>query len=152
MKVGEALQRRADNQKRMSELQTRIIACAIVQEGEAPPEDPAELLAELDRLHAETLLLIQRINRTNAQARFDDVAMLSDAIAEREALKALRVRFAAAADASGELRRRYLHSEIRAVRTMDASALRKRADRLARSARDLDIRIQAMNWELNLIG
>lgn len=92
MKLGEALQRRSDNQKRMSELQTRIVRSAVVQEGEKPPEDPAQLLAELDRLHADTLSLVQRINRTNAATPFAEDATLSDAIAEREALKELRQR------------------------------------------------------------
>lgn len=44
MKLGEALQRRSDNQKRMSELQTRIMRSVVVQEGEKPPEDPAQSL------------------------------------------------------------------------------------------------------------
>ena len=56
----------------------------------------------------------------------------------------------AAADASAEQQGRYMKSEIRIVRTMDAGALRKRADELARDARELDIRIQAMNWEVDL--
>ncbi|HEX3465776.1 MAG TPA: DIP1984 family protein [Candidatus Elarobacter sp.] len=150
MKLGEALQRRSDNQKRMAELQTRIIRSAAVQEGEKPPEDPAQLLAELDRLHHETLLLIQRINRTNAATRFSEGATLSDAIAEREALKELRQRIMAAADATTEQQGRYLKSEIRVIRTMDPTALRKRSDELARDARELDIRIQAMNWEVDL--
>ncbi|HEY0396629.1 MAG TPA: hypothetical protein VGD01_19285 [Candidatus Elarobacter sp.] len=72
------------------------------------------------------------------------------AIAEREALKALRQRIMAAADASTEQQGRYLKSEIRVVRTMDPAALRKRSDELARDARELDIRIQAMNWEVDL--
>jgi hypothetical protein len=151
LKLGEALQRRSDNQKRMIDVQNRIVRCAVVQEGDAPPEDPAQLLAELDRLHADTLSFVQRINRTNATTRFAGTATLSDAIAQREALKALRGRIWAAAEASTEQQRRYLHSEIRAMRTMDAAALRKRADQLARDARDLDIRIQAMNWEIELV-
>ena len=151
MKVGEALQRRSDNQKRMTDLQNRIVRCAVVQEGDKPPEDPAQLLAELDRLHAETLSYVQRINRTNAATRFSDGATLADAIAERESLKKQRQRFMAAADASTEQQGRYLHSEIRVIRTMDAAALRKRADQLARDARDLDIRIQAMNWEIDVV-
>lgn len=150
MKLGEALQRRSDNQKRMADLQQRIVRSAVVQEGEKPPEDPAQLLAELDRLHAETLSLIQRINRTNAATRFAGGATISDTIAEREALKELRQRLMAAADASGEQQGRYLKSEIRLVRTMDPAALRKRSDELARAARELDIRIQAMNWEVDL--
>jgi hypothetical protein len=150
VKLGEALQRRSDNQKRMSELQTRLVKSAIVQEGEKPPEDPAKLLTELDRLHEDTLAFVQRINRTNAATRFDKRRTLSDAIAEREATKELRQRLIAAADASAEQQNRYMKSEIRIVRTMDAGALRKRADQLARDARDLDIRIQAMNWEVDL--
>jgi hypothetical protein len=150
MKLGEALQRRSDNQKRMAELQQRIVRSAIVQEGEKPPEDPPQLLTELERLHEETLRLIQRINRTNATTRFAEGKTVSDAIAEREALKELRQRIMAAADASGEQQGRYLKSEIRLVRTMDPAALRKRSDNLAREARELDIRIQAMNWEVDL--
>lgn len=134
----------------MSELQTRLVKSAIVQEGEKPPEDPATLLAELDRLHEDTLAFVQRINRTNAATRFDKRRTLSDAIAEREATKELRQRLIAAADASADQQNRYMKSEIRIVRTMDAGALRKRADQLARDARDLDIRIQAMNWEVDL--
>jgi Family of unknown function (DUF6847) len=150
MKLGEALQRRSDNKKRMAELQQRIVRSAIVQEGEKPPEDPSQLLTELERLHEETLTLIQRINRTNATTRFAKGKTVSDAIAEREALKELRQRIMAAADASGEQQGRYLKSEIRLVRTMDPAALRKRSDNLAREARELDIRIQAMNWEVDL--
>jgi hypothetical protein len=56
----------------------------------------------------------------------------------------------AAADATGEQQGRYLKSEIRLVRTMDPAALRKRSDDLAREARELDIRIQATNWEVDL--
>ena len=150
MKLGEALQRRSDNQKRMGELQTRIIRSAVIQEGDAPPEDPGQLLAELDRLHADTLSLVQRVNRTNAVTPFGPKGTLSDAIVERDALKVLRHRIVAAADAAGEQQTRYLKSEIRAIRTYDAGALRKRADQLARDARELDIRIQAANWEVDL--
>jgi hypothetical protein len=124
----------------------RIVRSAIVQEGEKPPEDPPQLLTELERLHEETLSLIQRINRTNAVTRFSADITISDAIAEREVLKEFRQRVTAAADASGEQQGCYLKSEIRLVRTMDPAALRKRSDNLAREARELDIHIQAMNW------
>lgn len=48
--VGEALNRRADLQKRIAQLQDRISASVLAQEGEDPPERPDELLAELDGL------------------------------------------------------------------------------------------------------
>jgi len=113
------------------------VRSAIVQEDEKPPEGPPQLLIELERLHEQTLGLIQRINRTNAVTRFASDKTLSDAIAEREALKELRQRIMAAADASGEQQGRYLKSEIRLVRTMEPAALRKRSDNLEADLRYL---------------
>ena len=48
MKLAEALQERADLDRRVQQLQQRLENNAMVQEGESPAEDPAELLAELD--------------------------------------------------------------------------------------------------------
>ncbi len=47
MIIGEALNRRSDLQKRIAQLQDRVSACVLAQEGEEPPESPDELLAEL---------------------------------------------------------------------------------------------------------
>jgi len=61
VKLGEALTIRADLQKRIAQLAGRIQASAVVQEGDAPPEDPTKLLdellqmsSELERLHGAT--------------------------------------------------------------------------------------------------
>jgi len=53
--VGEALNRRADLQKRVAQLQDRLSNCVLAQEDEEPPESPTELLAELDRHRDERL-------------------------------------------------------------------------------------------------
>lgn len=53
--VGEALNRRADLQKRIAQPQGRLSACVLAQEGEEPPESPDRLLAELDVRHHRTL-------------------------------------------------------------------------------------------------
>ena len=47
MKLAEALQERADLNRRMEQLKRRLTSNALVQEGERPAEEPAELLAEL---------------------------------------------------------------------------------------------------------
>jgi len=70
MKLAEALILRADCQKRLAQLKERLLRAAKVQEGDAPPEDPAALLEEVDRLTLELQQLIQRINRTNNSAAF----------------------------------------------------------------------------------
>ena len=45
MKLAEALIQRADHRKRLDQLRERLVRVARVQEGDAPAEDPAALLA-----------------------------------------------------------------------------------------------------------
>ena len=52
MKLAEALQERADLNRQIEQLRSRLSHNAIVQEGEAPAEDPGDLLAQLDRATA----------------------------------------------------------------------------------------------------
>ena len=46
MKLAEALSERADAVRRVEQLRARIVGSARHQEGEAPPEDAAQLLVE----------------------------------------------------------------------------------------------------------
>ena len=66
VKLGEALARRSDLQKRLAQLAVRLRESAVVQEGSEPPEPPEELLGEVDRLADELERLIAVINRTNS--------------------------------------------------------------------------------------
>ncbi|MDV3351896.1 DIP1984 family protein [Leptothoe sp. LEGE 181152] len=65
MKLAEALMQRADCQKRIAQLRQRLTRSAKVQEGEQPPENPQELLSEVDTVITELTRLVQRINQTN---------------------------------------------------------------------------------------
>ena len=49
MKLAEALQERADLNKKISDLQGRLNQNSLVQEGEVPNESPEELLKALDQ-------------------------------------------------------------------------------------------------------
>ena len=72
MKLAEALQERADLNRRIEALQIRINNNALYQEGEKPSEDPAELLKELDECTERLKLLISAINLKNAKYDLDD--------------------------------------------------------------------------------
>ena len=63
MKLAEALQLRADLQKRMAQLAGRLYDNATVQEGEQPAEDPKELLAEYEDCIVQLEDLMARINQ-----------------------------------------------------------------------------------------
>ena len=70
MKLAEALILRADCQKRIAQLKSRLLTNAKVQEGDAPAETPQDLIVELERAASELLDLIRRINRTNSATAF----------------------------------------------------------------------------------
>lgn len=71
MKLAEALQERADLNRSIEELKNRLSRNALVQEGEAPAEDPEKLRRELDASLARLAYLITRINLTNCRTVVD---------------------------------------------------------------------------------
>ena len=151
MKLAEALILRADLKKRTEQLRERLRRNAKVQEGDEPAEKPADLLAEMDRMAMELETLIRRVNWTNILVQFEGELRVSDAIAARDTLD-LRIRnLRAVIDAASERDRLFTRSEIKSVSTVDTAALQKQLDDLSRKRRDLDIRLQAINWREELV-
>jgi hypothetical protein len=151
MKLGEALARRAELQNRLAQVRDRLRLSALVQEGDAPPEEPAPLLAELDDVASELERLIAAINHTNATTRLPSRATLTEALARRDVLGLRHGALKAVADATAQQQARYSRSEIRLVRTFDVAEVRQRVDGLAREQRELDVEIQAANWTVDLV-
>lgn len=151
MKLAEALIQRADHRKRLDQLRERLVRVARVQEGDAPAEDPAALLAEVERTAAELTRLIQRINRTNATTALDDGRTIADAIAERDTLRLRHTILTMLLQATTIKQDRLTKSEVRFQRTVDVVALQRQADNLAQATRELDTKIQAANWLVDLL-
>ena len=151
MKLAEGLILRADLKKRTEQLRERLRRNAKVQEGDEPAERPEDLLAELDRIAAELELLIRRVNWTNANLKFDPDHRISDAIAMRDTLD-LRIRTLRSVIDEVSQRERWLtRTEVKFVVRVDAAALQKQLDDLSRRRRDLDARLQAINWQEDLL-
>ncbi len=146
---------RADSVRRIERLRSRIVSNARFQEGEDPAEDAAALLAEADEALDEFETLIRRINRTNAATTIGADGTLTDALARRDALRARHSVLTSAADAAAGTSQpgyaRQLRSELRMLSALPVGELRRRADDLARELRDLDVRIQRSNWEVDLL-
>ncbi len=152
MKLAEALILRADCQKRFEQLKARIVRSAKVQEGDVPPENPQELIQELERVAAELLDLIRRINRTNSTTQFDDTERtLSDSLAERDVLALRRAAYQGLAEAAAVQQNLYSRSEVKFVSTVNVAGVQKRTDELAKQYRELDARIQEANWKTDLL-
>ena len=151
MKLAEALAERSDCQNRIEETKQRLIRSARVQEGEQPAEDTTELLAEADRIFARLLELVSAINRTNAKTAFGDERSISDAIAERDVVGKRRDFLAGIAEAASTRQDRYSKSEVRFVATVSVGKLQAEVDQLAKRYRELDTRLQELNWKTELI-
>ncbi|WP_055565357.1 DIP1984 family protein [Streptomyces atriruber] len=155
MKLAEALAERAEATRRVEQLRARVISSARHQEGETPPEDAAQLLADTAEVLDSLESLIRRINRTNATVDLGEDGTLTDALARRDVLRLRHSVVTAAADAAaGTGERGYgrqLRSELMMLSALPVAELRGQADALARDIREIDVRIQRANWEVDLL-
>ncbi len=149
MKLAEALQERADLNRRVQQLRQRLSCNAIVQEGEQPAEDPAELLAELDGCVSRLEQLIAQINLTNCRTLVDSES-LTALLARRDALTLKLSAYRDLVYNASQLGRRATHTEIRLLSTVNVKDLQKQVDDTAKELRLLDNSIQAANWATDL--
>ena len=150
MRLAEALNLRADINKRISQLGELLRANAKVQEGDTPAEAPEELLAELDRLTSELEELMGRINLTNSRTLSDGVS-LTEMIAKKDALtlkSGIIRKFLAEASLKIE---RYSNKEIKILSTVNVAELRTHSDKLSEELRLLNVKIQEINWTTDLL-
>ncbi len=151
MKLAEALVNRADAQKRIEQIKQRMVKSAKVQEGENPPENPGDLIQELDRTLREFTDLVRRINKTNSGTAFQKDMTLTDALAERDALALKRNALNALIEAASVQIAHYSRSEIKSLSTIHVAEMQKQVDALAKEYRELDTKIQELNWQTELM-
>ena len=149
MKLAEALQERADLNRSIQQLESRLAANAIAQEGESPAEDPRDLLEQLDRSIDRLEELTAAINLANSRTVHQGET-LTQMIARRDALT-LRLRILRDfADHASQTGRRARGTEIKIISTVNVKSLQKELDNLSRELRLLDNTIQALNWSTDL--
>jgi hypothetical protein len=150
MKLAEALARRAELKERFNELSARADESARTQEGDEPAEDSLALLAESDRVADEFERLIRQINATNLATEVEAGLTMTGALARRDVLRMRRRVRAGLADAGVARADRWTRSEIKMIPKVDVRQLRSEADRMAAELRELDTRIQEVNWSVEL--
>lgn len=153
MQLAEALMERADLQKRIAQLRSRIDANARYQEGTEPEEEAAVLLAEAESAIDALQALLARINATNAATTVSSGETITALLARRDALRLRHALVSGAADATSEPGGSYrqLRSELRTLSALPTTELRTRADALAKELRELDAVVQRTNWEVTLV-
>jgi len=150
MKLAEALQERADLNRKIEELRRRLGNSILVQEGETPPEDPAELLSELDSAVERLATLMAQINRTNSRTKVDGMT-LTELIAKKDALMLQLSAYRDLVYTAGQTTSRARGTEIRVRAVLKAAELQRRADDMAKEVRRMDNLLQETNWKTKLI-
>ncbi len=147
MKLAEALQERADLNRRIEQLNSRLYRNSKVQQGRKPEEDPAELISELDGCISRLEYLIAKINICNCNTKkLPTGKSITELIAKRDCLKIKIDAYRDLAGNASSLCDRVTRSEIVILSTVDVRALQKRIDAMSRELRCTDNMIQQLNW------
>jgi tRNA C32,U32 (ribose-2'-O)-methylase TrmJ len=149
MKLASALSERSDLQRRLSELIRRLENNAKVQDGDQPAENPEALLTEMNQAFTRLEELIAHINLTNAKTVSGD-ATLTELLARRDCLKQRVNMMRSFLEAASAKVDRYSTKEIKVTSTVSVSELQKQNDKLSKELRELDEKIQELNWTTEL--
>ncbi len=149
MKLAEALIIKADIAKKYQSIKSRLAANVLIQEGNSPAEDPEHLHAEAVAVLGELENLKGSIDIANARPQADGRS-LNTLLAQRDTLT-LRVKLLQDTLAATQKEpERYSVREIKWVATIPVAKLQKQQDDLSKQLRELNIRIQELNWKLDL--
>ena len=150
MKLAEALLIRADQKKKILSLRERIAQNALAQEGDAPREDVAKLIAECFAVIAEQQALVLKIDAANAAAKLPDGRPLAAVLGQRDVLMQQHSVLKSAVDATQKEEDRYSPREIKWVPQIDVAATQKQMEDYSRKIRELNVQIQETNWRVEL--
>ena len=150
MKLAEALQERADLNRKISELRNRLGNVILVQEGEDPVEDPTDLISELNNSINRLEYLMATINHTNDQTKVEGMT-LTQIIAKKDALGVKVSAYKDMVYTAGRNTDRARGTEIKVKSTVKASVLQKEVDEVAKQIRWLDNLLQQTNWTQELM-
>lgn len=150
MKLAEALSIRADLQRRINQLRMRLKDSSKVQEGDLPAEQLTDLFQELDACLVQWEDMVFRINQTNIKTLYEGKSITrmiarKDRLAQRVAINQELLKHVMETE-------RYGRNEIKYVRQVDVTALRKETDCFAKELRELDLKLQELNWAVDLLS
>ncbi len=150
MKLAEALSERARLQTKISELNQRINDSSIIQEGDEPVEDIQALFDELSANYSELETYIFRINNTNLNAIVEGES-ITKMLSRRDVLSSKVRTLQDILSHCSTSNNRYSRNEIKYICTIDVAKLRKELDLNAKKLRELDLKIQSLNWTIDLL-
>ena len=150
MKLAEALQERADLNRKIEQLEQRMTNNALVQEGEQPSESIDELFAALNESLDRLAWIITRVNLTNASVTINRKT-LTELIAEKDILIMKISAYRSVTETASRASYRARGTEIKILPTITVSDWQKEIDRMSVELRKIDNLLQQTNWNTELM-
>ncbi len=150
MKLAEALQERADLNRNIEQLKSRLNNNVLVQEGEKTAESPEQLKQELDCSIERLTYLIACINKTNCETKVDGQT-LTELIAKKDTLSLKIHVYKDIAYSGSQTSYRARNTEIKIKSAISVVDWQTEIDRMAKELRLVDNKLQETNWNTNLI-
>lgn len=150
MKLAEALNLRADSQNYIRQLERRLLNNARIQEGCEPTEQAEYLLEELNRSVGILIDLVSRINKTNHAILCDNIT-LTEMLAKRYALSLGNSILTHFVYKASDTEDPYGGSVGITYSTIDVSAFYQKVNQNSLQIRELDNKIQRLNWQTDLL-
>lgn len=150
MKLAEALQERADLNRNIEQLKSRLKNNVLVQEGEKTVEEPENLKKRLDACIERLAYLIAKINRTNCETKLEGQT-LTEIIAKKDALSVKIQVYKDIVYVGSQTSHRARNSEIKIKSAISVINWQVEIDKMAKELRQLDNKLQESNWNTVLI-
>ena len=152
MLLAEALLKKAVLKKELEALEQRMGDSARIPHDEEPVDDYLVLLGSYREKEGELLDMSLRILATNISTAFREGETISQAIIRRDSLKRVVSMYNKLLNAaSGGERRLFSSRDIKYKRLVDMDKVRVNKDNVAMQYRDLDVKLQQLNWNTELL-
>ena len=152
MFLAEALLRKAGLKKELEALEQRMGESARVPHDEEPADDYLVLLSSYREKEGELLEVSLRILTTNSSTAFREDETISQAIIRRDSLKRLVNMYnKLLVAATGGGRGMFSSRDVKYKRVVDMDMVRTDMNNAAMEYRDLDVKLQQLNWNTELL-
>jgi hypothetical protein len=152
MFLAEALLKKAVLKKELEALEQRMSESARIPYDAAPVDDYLILLNSYRSKESELLEISLRILATNSSTEFREGETISQAIIRRDSLKcAVNMYNKLLGAATGGGRGLFSNRDVKYKRVVDMDMLRANMDNTAMQYRELDVKLQQLNWNTDLL-
>lgn len=150
MKLGEALLKKEEYIKKIDNLKKRVKNNVVIKEDNSNNEDPNDLIKEYIEINNELSDLIIKINSKENTSRLEIGVSISEAINIRDKLSREMDIYKSILKEVNSKDYRTAKNEVKMTVLVNVKDIQNEFDKLSKAYNDIDVMIQAANWNIDL--